>query len=1072
MNSGLFKSSGRDIRPLLFLFLLLLIVQAPATARQLTHDSGLVHTPQQHQNTKSPSHLHIIAVMVEFQPDSNRFTSGNGTFDEGSIPYLESPGTNIDALPHDQGYFEAHLQFTKNYFQKVSNGKLNIDYQVMPKIYRLNKKMEEYSPVGLNPELTPLASLVQDTWELVSADPELDLQYNPGQDFAFIIFHAGIGRDVELTGTSLDRTPQDIPSAFLSSTSLKNLLNDPSFSGFEIDNGNLLIDHSIILPRTLSRSGEDFSGNRFVLPLSINGMLTAQVGRRIGLPYLFNTETGQSGIGRFGLMDGTGIFSYNGLFPPEPSAWEKFYMGWVEPFHVKYDHPEPIHLQASTTYRHSDIAKISLSQSEYFLLENRHRDPFETGVELTIRKPDGTITSQVFRNEDIDFVNQNSGFDDLLEPGVIIDVSHFDFSLPGGKTTIPVDGQQIEKNLNGGILIWHIDENVIRSGLSANNINNNPDHRGVELKEADGAQDIGRPISTGFFQNEVNGSPFDFWWSGNNSSVIFRNDTLSLYENKFGPQTIPDNRSHTGAVSHFELFDFSDNQPLASFRIHKVEPYESLFTLYRNETLSEITPYSLSNDIFQKKYPLALIPFENESGFDVLIPGQNGILIFNHTSGSNNTEHQFLQFDQPQQPLLLSGNGIPSIALAGYPLSVSDLMELNIVQLLNREFKTTKQYHLEPNFGFISMSEPGIIDLDGSSQRLIINSDTIITDEYPVQRSESLNGVSSRIEQNRLIIHYPDGTKSHLLQSENDVHQRLHTGLIQSENSGVYVYLLSDGRLTLYSPEDLYQIPVHLSDSEFIGWPAFADINQNGDPEIIYIDHDSGLLISKNTRGALSPGFPVSPPSGHIFTGTPLISDINGNGSSELIIQVSNMNTLSLLAYDQNGELAEGFPLHVGGIGNSDFTPIHPLIIDKYLIAVSPEGDLKSWYFPEMENIKWASGYGSNFNNKVSGRIDFQQMQEPIFTLLNTDETYNWPNPATNETHIRFETIHQAQITIRITTLSGRLVHDQTIQARGSLPEEVLLDTSGWPSGAYFALIEANDGIRKEKKLVKIAIVR
>ena len=30
---------------------------------------------------------------------------------------------------------------------------------------------------------------------------------------------------------------------------------------------------------------------------------------------------GRDGIGRFGLMDGEGIFAYGGICPPEPSAW-------------------------------------------------------------------------------------------------------------------------------------------------------------------------------------------------------------------------------------------------------------------------------------------------------------------------------------------------------------------------------------------------------------------------------------------------------------------------------------------------------------------------------------------------------------------------------------------------------------------------------------------------------------------------------------------------------------------------------------------------------------------------------
>lgn len=78
-------------------------------------------------------------------------------------------------------------------------------------------------------------------------------------------FTSGNGRDVELTGTTLDRTPQDIPSVYLSKQALQNLFDDPSFSGFEISGGNLIVDHTLILPRTLSRSGVDFSGNRDLL---------------------------------------------------------------------------------------------------------------------------------------------------------------------------------------------------------------------------------------------------------------------------------------------------------------------------------------------------------------------------------------------------------------------------------------------------------------------------------------------------------------------------------------------------------------------------------------------------------------------------------------------------------------------------------------------------------------------------------------------------------------------------------------------------------------------------------------
>ena len=158
-----------------------------------------------------------------------------------------------------------------------------------------------------------------------------------GDQIAFVLFHAGVGRDIELTGTTLEKTPQDIPSVYISKDAFGRLFDDPSFSGFPIDNGNLLVDNTLILPRTLTRAGEDVTGAEVLLQLSINGMVTAQIGSHIGLPDLFNTETGESGIGRFGLMDGAGIFAYNGLFPPELSAWEKIHMGWADSFEVDYN---------------------------------------------------------------------------------------------------------------------------------------------------------------------------------------------------------------------------------------------------------------------------------------------------------------------------------------------------------------------------------------------------------------------------------------------------------------------------------------------------------------------------------------------------------------------------------------------------------------------------------------------------------------------------------------------------------------------------------------------------------------
>ena len=96
------------------------------------------------KNSQSSDSLKILAVLVDFQPDKYDGTVGNGKF--GSIYTQDYGDTIIDPLPHDAAYFSDHLEFAKNYYRKVSNGKLNISYRVLPDIITVSQTMREYVP--------------------------------------------------------------------------------------------------------------------------------------------------------------------------------------------------------------------------------------------------------------------------------------------------------------------------------------------------------------------------------------------------------------------------------------------------------------------------------------------------------------------------------------------------------------------------------------------------------------------------------------------------------------------------------------------------------------------------------------------------------------------------------------------------------------------------------------------------------------------------------------------------------------------------------------------------------------
>lgn len=519
---------------------------------------GLTSTAWSQQRI-APEVVNVVALMVEFQPDSSRFTTGNGTF-EGPL-FLGVDPPRLDPLPHDDSYFSAHLRFLEHYIAKVSDGRTEVKSFVLPQIIRVSHEMGYYSPTGKeassDPELTKLARLVKEAW---TAAQSQNVQLPPGitsSNTAFVIFHAGVGRDIELLGTTLNKTPEDLPSLFLGSETLSRL-----------GAGSLMVDgvsvsNTMVIPRTESRLGFDFIAEKpFLIELSINGLLAASFLNYLGVPDLFNSLTGESAIGPFDVMDALGIFAFGGLFPPEPSAWTKQFVGWAEVNTFQDATLKSISLRHSGDANRNEVAKVPISDSEYFLLENRHRDPENDGVRMQVWK-DGVTSEVVFPNADPEFNDVTiSGF----EGGVVVAVDQYDFALPGGE-------DEFGNPLVGGILIWHIDENRIREGIMTNRVNADPTNRGIDLEEADSGQDIGFSSNGGLFGPRFDlGSPFDFWFESNPVKVRTNSGReIALYENRFASDTFPSSHGNNGTASSISISNISDPGPEMTFVLDQNE---------------------------------------------------------------------------------------------------------------------------------------------------------------------------------------------------------------------------------------------------------------------------------------------------------------------------------------------------------------------------------------------------------------------------------------------------------------------------------------------------------------------
>lgn len=128
-------------------------------------------------------------------------------------------------------------------------------------------------------------------------------------------------------------------------------------------------------------------------------------------------------------MDGPSLFSYNGIFPPEPSAWEKIYLGWVHPVVISTGSRNiKIPTSSKNIYRDSTIYKVLMSAQEYFLIENRNRESANNGQTVYTRNRafnDSTVYPQ---DEENGFYYSNAYTSLYKLNGNLTNVETFDWS--------------------------------------------------------------------------------------------------------------------------------------------------------------------------------------------------------------------------------------------------------------------------------------------------------------------------------------------------------------------------------------------------------------------------------------------------------------------------------------------------------------------------------------------------------------------------------------------------------------------------------------------------------------------
>ena len=478
--------------------------------------------------------LKIAFIRVSFISGDYPGFTGNGDFNYIENNFCEE--YTIDPPPHDFNYFNSHVHAVNNYFKNVSFGKFGIDTnnsQIFPSgsksSYRINRPMNYYKELGKEEEHEyRISQLLNDGISAAFSVDSLDFS---GFDLIAII-HAGLGQDFSLP--FLDPTPEDIPSTFVD----KNMVN--KHLGGPIQVGTSTIDSGIIIPESqnfplMDPSLKEVFDQPCDLQYSITGTWAMMIGFAAGLPPLWDIETGQSGVGVFALMD-QGSNNGRGIIPAPPDAWTRIYAGWESPKEaINY---KTISLESN---EEGNIFKKQFSPNEYFLIENRnnwYRD--NVNIDSTryyVWQNTGTYPPYINILLDSTSVVKN-------QYGVITSVPNYNLGLPAS-----------------GLLIWHIDENKIRQGIASFSINNEKDNRGIDLEEADGAQDIG------YVSNLLTDPSAGYWgdmWFSENQEYFRANAKGSMV---FSSHTFPNSKSKTGASSGIVISDISKANKSMTFNV-------------------------------------------------------------------------------------------------------------------------------------------------------------------------------------------------------------------------------------------------------------------------------------------------------------------------------------------------------------------------------------------------------------------------------------------------------------------------------------------------------------------------
>ena len=986
-------------------------------------------------------------------------------------------------------YYNRILFFMSQYWGQVSGGAVNLTPTLWDSVFTLPHPMAYYGDDGRFQER--VVFMIRDLVAL--ADSTID--FSPYQ--SLVIFHAGQGQEADV----LDNSHDQVWSAFITPEDFKAILPDSTGAvgiktNDQITPGNFFrIKEAVELPESETQDGYVFG---------MTGVTCHEFGHQLGLPDLYDTTGGEGGfsqgLGPWDIM-ATGVWNFNGFVPAEPSAWSKAFLAsggnsFVPVTRVTNNQPVTLSQVERPVGLNPRIIQIPVTQSEYFLLENREQDLNHNG------------------KFDFDDVNGDGNFDFYTDS---YQGAEFDYFLPGDGT-------------GSGLVAYHVDESKLASGLLDNVVNGDRDRKAIDLIEANGVQDLDDP-PTGF----NGGSPDDVFRAG--------------WRDHWTPDTTPSTEAYGRVRTGISVTSISAADSLMTFNVsfdrHKAGWPVVIGGRARNGGVPPLAVDLDGNGTLELIVTVQRL--NNSGGVYILEPNGND---FRDIDSNPATRDPFLntQTGPNASPCFgdIDGDGTPEIIIQTLDNTIY-AMHADGTEVLDGDSNPATLGVLVRGGGIGGSGQPILADLNGDGAMEIIrvraagaafltayrdSAGSIASYSIPIAGSTlsppaagDLNGdglpevivassavsFAGEISPAALSIANWEIFNDPLLPTSPSDYPAflIHGGsfsapiLADLNRDGTYEVVVSDREGSLHAfdfsfgPHIVGDLPSqYITARELPGWPtapllrgaisevSIGDLERDGYPEVIHAG-GSCLVAAVHYSGSPRSGYPVAAgdplaPADSTAFWPPLIADVDQDGVLDVIPILPDGTRPAFRAdgrriqgFGELGSTGSGSPpmlLDLDNDGLLDWVETFDQVPDDPRVQI----EARSTSIPATPGAVAWSQY--RYGPTRAGLIPTGPAGPAAGTSI-VSQVYAYPNPSrTGATYIHYRLSGPARaVRLKILDPTGNVIAEPATSPSnllGSAEHVVAWSHAAQPSGVYLCRVEVESDRGVEVLFTKVAVVR